>query len=306
MKKTTLLIAALLVGAVSYAQNPGEGEIVINREVGGTTGLISTVGEDFDIYVADHFELTEDTKLGEFSFIGFGQGAGNGYLESFITGLNVFVWKDDGAAPLGNPAWGQGETEAELELWNIGLDLFTIDESEQGRTVLTVNVANANNGEVIELPAGEYWVSAAPSVEGSAGGAGRWNWIAGNEVAGEQPLLIDPEDAFGEGATFWYPISELITEPFQSAAWSLTTHDPLGVEDVEATTFKHLVQNDQLLLTSDVQINDVTVYNSLGQLVVSNTVNSTSGSIDLSTLTSGIYFSKINLDGQEKTIKFVK
>ena len=50
----------------------------------------------------------------------------------------------------------------------------------------------------------------------------------------------------------------------------------------------------------------VSIYSLLGQNVMSKTLKNTSESINVSSLTDGIYLAKINSDGSSKTIKFIK
>lgn len=306
MKKITLIAAALFVGATAFAQ-----DIIIDRPTpaDGGTGLISTVGDDFSIYTADHFVLEEETLLGEFYFHAFGQGDASGDVASYITGFNLFIFEDDGmGSPVGNPSWE--ESQAVLELKNLSTDKFHIQVLEQGEGILDhtniqINITEAN-GEDVTLPAGAYWVSAAPTVEGSAGGSGRWNWIGSSAETEYEGVLLDPSDAFGEGATFWMPVSELIGEPFKSFAWTLKDGGILGVDDFEANTFKHFVKNNQLLITSDLEINNVAIYNSIGQQVISQSVNTTSANINLGNLSNGVYFAQANVNGEVKTFKFAK
>lgn len=306
MKKITLIAAALFVGATAFAQN-----IVIDRAADGGTGLISTEGSDgVGVYTADYFVINEDVLLGEFYFHAFGQGDTSGDVASYITGFNLFIFEDDGfGAPEGNPSWA--DTGAVLELKNVPLDKFYIDVVDQGEgfldhTNIRINVTEAL-GEDFTLPAGAYWVSASPVVQGQLTGNGRWNWMESTSAVSDyEGLLIDPQDLFGEGATFWMPISELIGEPFNAFAWTLTDGGILGVDDFEANTFKHFVKNNQLLITSDLEINNVAIYNSLGQQVISQSVNTTTANINLGNLSSGVYFAQANVNGEVKTFKFAK
>src|SRR5690625_5460957 len=89
-------------------------------------------------------------------------------------------------------------------------------------------------------------------------------------------MLIDPTDVLRAGVSDWAPISALIGEEFNAFAWRLTDGGILGVEDFETNSFKHLVKNNQLLISSDLKINNVAIYNSLGQKVASQSVNATS------------------------------
>lgn len=59
-----------------------------------------------------------------------------------------------------------------------------------------------------------------------------------------------------------------------------------------------------LLYTQD--ITSVSVFNLLGQEMLTKSINATQGTIDMSNMTSGAYFVKVTADNQTKTIKVIK
>lgn len=296
MKKTLLLLGAVVFSFGSaFAQ-----DIVIKRPADNDTGLISTEGDNgAGIYSADYFVLEDETTLGEFYFYGFNNEASP---DDFVLGFNLYIFKHDEttSSPNGSPV---DLDNAVVRLANIGLDKF---QTDMGWNFI-VNATVANNDTDIVLPAGEYWVSASPIVQGAANGNGSWYWI-GNVTSGLEhgSMLIDPTDVIGAGVSDWAPISALIGEEFNALAWRLTDGGILGVEDFETNSFKHLVKNNQLLISSDLEINNVAIYNSLGQKVASQSVNATSANINLSNLSSGVYFTQADVNGEVKTFKFAK
>ena len=54
------------------------------------------------------------------------------------------------------------------------------------------------------------------------------------------------------------------------------------------------------------EMTSVEIYSLLGQRVISNSLSNTIESIDVSALNTGVYLAKINIDGNSKTIKFIK
>lgn len=110
-----------------------------------------------------------------------------------------------------------------------------------------------------------------------------------------------PIDAFGElEALAWFTTGEI---EFNIDNIQIV-YGELGVEDFENTSFTHFTQNGQLFLESASQIQDVAIYNLLGQQVVNDNLNATSGSIDLGSLNTGIYMAQVNVDGKVKSFKF--
>src|SRR5699024_5234128 len=174
MKKITLLVAAFLfIGTAAFSQ-------VIDRTPDeGGQGLISTKGSDgTGVYSADYFELDEDVVLGDLVFFGFGgspQSGGDGTIGDYVTGFNVYIFANsDAEMPDGNPE-NAGNAVLELsDATDYELEEDFPDTGELGSN-FTINVTDANGGDQVTLPAGEYWISAFPTVEGGPADAGRWN-----------------------------------------------------------------------------------------------------------------------------------
>ncbi|MDR6302093.1 T9SS type A sorting domain-containing protein [Mesonia maritima] len=87
---------------------------------------------------------------------------------------------------------------------------------------------------------------------------------------------------------------------------NITYSDMLSTKDFETVSFSHYTQNNQLVMNSDSQIGNVAIFNILGQQVISENVNSTSGNIDLNALSSGVYLTKVSVNNETKSFKFVK
>src|SRR5690606_219942 len=95
MKKITLL-AALLVGAVSFSQTT-----IIDRVPDHGSGLISTQGDDgTGVYGADYFVLNTKTTLEDFTAYGF---TANPPLGIWVEGFNVAIYTHNGTKPAGYP-----------------------------------------------------------------------------------------------------------------------------------------------------------------------------------------------------------
>src|SRR5690554_1643367 len=191
--------------------------VIIDRIKDNTSGLISTKGNDgTGVYCADYFVLSDATTLGNLTFYGL---SSTPPLAPEVTGFNVFIYANATDQPAGNP---EIPGSAVLELANISPSNYTLIEDGQSADFM-LSVTQANGDVQVTLPAGEYWISAFPSVVGSPSGQGRWNWYGSISSAPvHEPLLIDPADLFGAGATSWLSISTLIQENFPSFAWKMT------------------------------------------------------------------------------------
>lgn len=186
---------------------------IIDRVADGADALISTKGNMTGVYCADYFEISGSLDLGDIRF--YGSPSSPTTFPSTVTGFNVLIYEHSGTTPDSDPEnLGTGV----LELIDINPTDFQLSGG-----VFTINVTQANGGQAVRLPAGNYWISAFPSVSTAPTDDGRWNWIGSASASPMyEPVLIDPSDLFGEGATSWTTVSSLIDESFPSFAWTMT------------------------------------------------------------------------------------
>src|SRR5699024_4768358 len=78
----------------------------------------------------------------------------------------------------------------------------------------------------------------------------------------------------------------------------------LGIEEFEKYGFTHFTQNNELIMNSETQIDQVVLYNILGQKLIDQDINSTSANIDLGSLNAGVYIAKVSVNGQVESFKF--
>ena len=89
---------------------------------------------------------------------------------------------------------------------------------------------------------------------------------------------------------------------------SITTQ-ALGIEDFNEDNFNFYYDNNNktLNLTSASKpINSVEVFSILGQNIITKQSAQNSETLDLSSLTNGIYIARVIIDGTDKSIKFIK
>jgi hypothetical protein len=81
----------------------------------------------------------------------------------------------------------------------------------------------------------------------------------------------------------------------------------LGVADNTFNNFNYFVDiNNQLNLSANSAMESLTVYNVLGQQVVSQKLENTNESVNISALNSGIYIATVSIEGITKSFKIVK
>ncbi|MCZ4320353.1 T9SS type A sorting domain-containing protein, partial [Aequorivita viscosa] len=82
----------------------------------------------------------------------------------------------------------------------------------------------------------------------------------------------------------------------------------LGVSDNDIAGFSYYPNPTEGIvnLKSAENIEQVSLYNMLGQLVVSNRVDATTSQVDISGLSIGTYLMKVTVNGQTGTYKVIK
>ena len=85
------------------------------------------------------------------------------------------------------------------------------------------------------------------------------------------------------------------------------TEAALGVEDFTNTNFTYFMDQTTktLNLESSINMSNISMFNSLGQEIINRELGSTNHSINVNSLSSGVYFGKINIQNKTETIKIL-
>lgn len=322
MKKITLLLSALLISFAGISQsfqattNIGPSETNRNPSamlwdqpsIGGN-GIISDYSSaDFiGVYSADDFELTTANTISTITVYGF-QNDQN--ITSLLTGFDLYIYANSANdVPMSNPEIpGTGILEI------VDLDpnggALTIVEDGTGGVQFTVDIALAN-GSALSLPAGNYWLVAAPRLDISpvTTATSRWNWFdAGVPGRGvNEAHLIDPADIFGAGATDWTALTSLGVT-FASVAFTIEG-DLLSVGDNIANMVSIFPNPTTSIINikkaSNIEVTNVSLYDVLGKKVVAN-YNKNTSTVDVSGLAQGVYILRVNTNAGTLTQKVVK
>ncbi|HZW78545.1 MAG TPA: T9SS type A sorting domain-containing protein [Flavobacteriaceae bacterium] len=169
---------------------------------------------------------------------------------------------------------------------------------------LTIDVTAANGGQEVVLPAGEYWVSAFPTIEMSDP---MWYWLGSTVNLPYPSVLIDPDDLFGDGMTDWTEISTLIDEDFPSFSWTMMGEEMLSTENnvLAGVSIYPNPSTDVLNISApaNVDVESVTLYDVLGKSVNADFNN---GTVNISALANGIYVLQVKTSEGILTQKVVK
>jgi len=81
----------------------------------------------------------------------------------------------------------------------------------------------------------------------------------------------------------------------------------LGVRDESFHDFTYYVDiNNQLVLHANVPLDDLQLFNIIGQEVIYQNLVNTTETIDLSSLQTGVYIAKISIDGATRSVRILK
>ena len=84
---------------------------------------------------------------------------------------------------------------------------------------------------------------------------------------------------------------------------------PLSVDEFNQNLFTNYYNKNSKTLnleSSGLTFTSIEIYSTLGQNVISKPLTNTSESINLASLTDGVYLAKVSINGNSKTIKFIK
>ena len=80
----------------------------------------------------------------------------------------------------------------------------------------------------------------------------------------------------------------------------------LSIEDNLFNNFNHYITNNQLVINASTSLENIQLYNLLGQEVISKKLSNTNETINIESLDTGIYIAKVSIQGKSKSFKIVK
>ncbi len=143
-----------------------------------------------------------------------------------------------------------------------------------------------------------FGIDLPPSVENTQTGHGyitfevkpKPGFVLGDEIANTASIYFDFNPAIVTNTFTTEFVTQLGTDDFESNPFTLY---PNPVKDI-------------LYISNMLQFDTVTVFNLLGQAVITKSTNGTNAVIDCSSLQSGVYMVKITAEDSEKIIRIIK
>ena len=80
----------------------------------------------------------------------------------------------------------------------------------------------------------------------------------------------------------------------------------LSIEDNLFNNFNHYITNNNLVMSSSTSLENIQLYNLLGQQVLTKKLSNTNETINIASLDTGVYIAKVSIQGKSKSFKIVK
>ncbi len=265
-----------------------------NGDIGGVTSQQYEQDQYaiFDCQSADDFVI-----LGEIDGIIcqidiYGDSPQAGFPSDPNSEVIMYIYDDNAGLP-GELLYTESFSAPELDPDNTGS--FTINPTES--PLLTSGVT--------------YWLSIQAKLNVSLGG--QWYWNSSHDENGYGYAWQNPPGGFPNGCTTWTDGAPCIgggsgfTGP--DMAMDIIFQEPdLGTNEniFEGFSYYPNPSFGTLNLSSVNNMENVVIYNLIGQQILSQNINALSTTLTVSSLTTGTYLMKVTINGQEAVYKIVK
>lgn len=134
------------------------------------------------------------------------------------------------------------------------------------------------------------------------------NQVAADDGGANSAINIDLDLAAFSGMQVYVAFRHFDTFDHNSVLIdNVVVDSALGVNDGSAiSTLSHYVSANEIALRSAFPIQNVEIFNVLGQNVISQKLSNTNEVVSIASLNRGIYIAKVTVEGQSKSFKIVK
>jgi hypothetical protein len=239
-------------------------------------------------------KFSASTDPGSCNTTGFGQA--EDYTVNVTGGVNLYDYSwSDGTSEVGttSPLTVNPTTTTTYTVTVTGANGCTIAESIEITVNETPDAPVATSPQLIA----EGQTIADIIVTGD-----NLTWYTDEDLTDE----VDASTVLTEGIYTFYVTASI--GDCTSEATMITVEVSLSTKDFDTASFKAYPNpvKDYFNISYSKDIQNIAVVNMLGQTVFTKTVNATDTQIDMTSLPTGTYFVKVNVDGAVKTIKVAK
>lgn len=210
-------------------------------------------------------------------------------------------------------------------------DTFSIDLDENGTDDLIISqseiITNVGNPVIGVLSSGFYYAANlelgatvssgqnfVPTGDLCYGGGGFTNSFC--QVVEQEGFIgfsfdIDGATHFGWASleavdAFNFTVTGIAYNATADASIFAGSQDELSLEDNIIEGLSSFVANNALTINARNPLENITIHNISGQAVISKKLSSSSETVDLNTLSTGVYIATIQTEGASTAIKFVR
>ena len=251
--------------------------------------------------VADDVTFDNDVEIESLQFYAYQTGS---TTTSTINNISLRIWAgsvDDVLAGTATVVWGDDFTNVlTVTEWSGVYRASETNPMDATRPVMLSTVEIAGG---LTLPAGTYtldWQSGGTLASGP--------WASPIAVLGE----TNTGNALQFDGSLWLPLIDTGTsgiENFpQGLPFEINGSEVVGIADnvLAGFSFYPNPSSDVINITSKATVENISIYNLLGQELLNVSVNGLSAQIDISGLSAGMYVMKATVDGTQGTFNVVK
>ncbi|WP_121667063.1 T9SS type A sorting domain-containing protein [Mesonia aquimarina] len=128
------------------------------------------------------------------------------------------------------------------------------------------------------------------------------------QSAGEAPGLIRYFFGAQYNTTYYWKLvaKNNAGDAPDSPVWSFTTEPDASVNNVTENTFKHYINNNVLTIEANTAIENIRIFNILGQQVATQDISAQQTEVNVSSFKAGVYLAQVQIAGKTQTFKFIK
>ena len=241
--------------------------------------------------VADEVVLTQSYEISSIDVFAYQTNE----IAPTISEIYLQVWDGDPSAG-GTVIWGDLSSGIQDDAISAGAN--RVLETDQTATNRQINRVSANTAGLILEP-GTYWIEWSLEGFGSSG-----PWAA--------PIVILGQATTGNGMQYngsdWAPLLDGGTMTPYGLPFVMYGSPTTGVKDnvLAGFSFYPNPTNDILNLKANSNIESVSLFNVLGQKVMTVNVDATTSNISIGSLAKGNYIMQVTVDGQTGSFKVTR
>ena len=207
---------------------------------------------------------------------------------------------------------------AKVNIWSTSTDEYLISPSfdlSSGTHFLNVKAGitdyNSSSADPVGMDPGDDYVSILQSEDDGSTWTELYRWDSNsgliNESSSISEITLSSTSSTVKFAFYAFSGVSGGDYDFHITDFRITSTS-LGIEDSSISLFNYFPNpvNDMLTIRAQKDVDHITVYNMLGQVVKRQSPNTRDCTVDLSAMQTGAYFVKVSIDNTVETVRILK